>query len=223
MKQNKIELENMFDNAQTMHLLEFINYYSNDLPATPVKNKINKMKKTFNNNDLNNDAEKHLRADEMIIEKWQDNIQGETQYNLRVNDDGYFYYNESDRDFDYANAQRLFTSYNHDVVKDKAVQKEGSFTGGEWEVKDTAKEFELWRADNNGGSEKFATVYNLDSEAEANAALISQSKNLYHALQDLIKVAAETTADLIAWDGADPLDDSIDRAKAILNRINQQG
>ena len=63
----------------------------------------------FNNGDLERDAEKHLRADEIIIEKWQDNIQGETQYNLRVNDDGYFYYNEWDRNSDYARAKGLFT------------------------------------------------------------------------------------------------------------------
>ena len=66
----------------------------------------------FNNNDLQNDAEKHLRADEIIIEKWQDNIQGEAQYNIRVNDDGYFYYNEIERDFDYARAKALLTPIN---------------------------------------------------------------------------------------------------------------
>jgi len=31
---SKIELESMFDNAQTMHLQEFINYYTPDTPNT---------------------------------------------------------------------------------------------------------------------------------------------------------------------------------------------
>lgn len=31
---SKIELESMFDNAQTMHLQEFINYYTTDTPNT---------------------------------------------------------------------------------------------------------------------------------------------------------------------------------------------
>lgn len=61
----------------------------------------------FNNNDLQHDSEKHLRADEMTIKKWNDN--GSPKYNLSVNDDGYFYHHESDRDFDFANAKRLFT------------------------------------------------------------------------------------------------------------------
>ncbi len=65
--------------------------------------------KAFNNNDLQRDTEKHLRADEIIIRKWEDDIQGETQYSLSVNDDGYFYYNESERDNDYIHAKDLFT------------------------------------------------------------------------------------------------------------------
>jgi len=68
------------------------------------------MKNKFNNNDLNNDTEKHLRADEIRFDKWvDDQNQHYDIFYLSVNDDSYFYANESDRDFDFANAKRLFT------------------------------------------------------------------------------------------------------------------
>lgn len=42
---------------------------------------------------------------------------------------------------------------------------------------------------------------------------------MYSALKDLIEVATNTTANLVGFDGADELDNSIDKAKAIINNI----
>ena len=75
-----------------------------------MKNKASKNTNVFNNNQLKFDTEKHLIADDITIEKWGENIEGELQYNVRVNDDVYFYFNESERDFDYAMANSLFNS-----------------------------------------------------------------------------------------------------------------
>jgi hypothetical protein len=88
---------------------------------TPVN--LEEVVNKFNNGDLQNDADKHLLADEMIIEKFEDDIDGETQYNLRVNDDGYFYYSEADRDFDFARAKGLFTKWLTPPVKEELTYK----------------------------------------------------------------------------------------------------
>lgn len=44
------------------------------------------------------------------------------------------------------------------------------------------------------------------------------SKDMYYALRDLIRVAQETTKDLIGFDGANELDAAIDKATAALNK-----
>lgn len=49
--------------------------------------------------------------------------------------------------------------------------------------------------------------------------LINQRNALVVALNNLIEVSTRTTANLLGFDGADELDNSIDEAKAILNTI----
>jgi len=91
------------------------------------------------------------------------------------------------------------------------------FTGGEWKYNGHRILYSY------SEKEPIATIscYSNVPEQKANGRLLVEAKNMYEALKDLAKVAAETTADLIAWDGADPLDDSIDRAKAIFSRIEK--
>ena len=64
------------------------------------------MKATFNNLNLQTDVEKHLSTDEVKISK-QD--ESNNIFQLDINDSGYTYSNQKERDFDYANAKRLFT------------------------------------------------------------------------------------------------------------------
>ena len=68
------------------------------------------MKQTkFYNGDLQTDAGKHLRADNIVISKSVEKNDTSKVYYLDINDNSYFYYSQSERDFDFANAKRLFT------------------------------------------------------------------------------------------------------------------
>ena len=52
----------------------------------------------------------------------------------------------------------------------------------------------------------------------SNDSLVAERDELKEALQNLIKTATDTTANLCGFDGADELDNSIDKAKALLNK-----
>lgn len=54
--------------------------------------------------------------------------------------------------------------------------------------------------------------------AERVATSYNCYEDLYNALKQLKIVAAETTSNLIAWDGAEPLDAAIDKAEKALNK-----
>ncbi len=62
------------------------------------------------------------------------------------------------------------------------------------------------------------------NKSESNAAYtvlaVNNLQYLAEALEDLIKKATETTANLVGFDGADILDKSIDAAKEALKRIS---
>lgn len=96
-------------------------------------------------------------------------------------------------------------------------------TQGKWEVE--CKELGVYTIHTE--EIDIAEVYGLDmpdEEGEVNAEFICEAVNNYDkikednealivALKNLCKIAARETANLIAWDGAIPLDASIDRAK----------
>lgn len=77
----------------------------------------------------------------------------------------------------------------------------------------------LFIANENGETGEQDNEFN--NEQKANAALIVKACNSYQslveALENLCKVAAHETKDLVAWDGTQQLDAAIDRAKQILN------
>jgi len=59
---------------------------------------------TFFNGDLQKDIEKHRSADNVEITA----TEGNGCWYLDINDDGYFYLNPRERDFDYQFASTLF-------------------------------------------------------------------------------------------------------------------
>jgi len=105
------------------------------------------------------------------------------------------------------------------------VSSEVGFTGGEWKVKDRGIG-RLGIAVNPNDALLCNDICSLfgnsnDEETKANARLIAAAPALVSALKELIKVATDTTANLCGFDGADELDNCIDKAKELLTTINQ--
>ena len=69
------------------------------------------MKKAFFNSDLRNDVEKHKRADEVDISKSENFLGEEKDWFIDVNDSGYIYSNEQERDSDYELITDLFPNF----------------------------------------------------------------------------------------------------------------
>jgi hypothetical protein len=59
-------------------------------------------------------------------------------------------------------------------------------------------------------------------EWEGNSKLIAAAPELLEALKELIKVATETTANIIGFDGAEELDNCIDAAKAVIQKVTNE-
>jgi len=101
------------------------------------------------------------------------------------------------------------------------VQKEGSFTGGEWRVNERFKTGIMPYISNETDVICYIALnpsasLNNQPEAEANAALIAESKNMWHTINAFVTTLGPLTKN--------PVHHSImEQAKAILNRINQQG
>lgn len=115
-------------------------------------------------------------------------------------------------------------------MKHTNTVKEGNaFTGGEWEIRDFKEDgLTIWGA--NNGNTCICTInemmYNsqfpsIKSEAEANARLIAESKNLFKIVGELIQYL-EWREDFLIEDSEEGETNVYTQAKAIINRINNQ-
>jgi len=96
------------------------------------------------------------------------------------------------------------------------------FTGGEWKL------YEMGEGNYRikSGGQYIASVNSAPGwvkEAEVNAALIAESKNMYEALKDMVEEKEQEGRAYKQLSGEYlPLDPKIKEAKAILNRINSK-
>jgi len=190
----------------------------NSTPSTPVKET-----EQFFNGDLQMDAEKHLRTDNFEIKKDEAENDGELMYYLDVNDDSYFYHNESDRDFDYARAKRLFTKKPAPTPTSKEGLEDGGFTKGEWDISTHSDNEDIVIRSQKG----IIANLSVDSwdelsrkEQEANAHLIAVAPAMYEALQELVQ-HLEWREDFVIEDADEGNENCYTNAKAILTRINK--
>ena len=160
-------------------------------PSTPVKET-----EQFFNGDLQMDAEKHLRTDNFEIKKDEAENDGELMYYLDVNDDSYFYHNESDRDFDYARAKRLFTKSPTPTSKEGLEDR--GFTPGEWEASYNSEEFPgqaaIYGCDGDTNGRVIAVLDTSDQTDMANIDLICAAPIMYDLLKWVVN-EIETTPD----------------------------
>lgn len=158
---------------------------------TPVKET-----EQFFNGDLQMDAEKHLRTDNFEIKKDEAENDGELMYYLDVNDDSYFYHNESDRDFDYARAKRLFTKSPTPTSKEGLEDR--GFTPGEWEASYNSEEFPgqaaIYGCDGDTNGRVIAVLDTSDQTDMANIDLICAAPIMYDLLKWVVN-EIETTPD----------------------------
>ncbi|MBP7109739.1 MAG: hypothetical protein KBA90_14360 [Chitinophagaceae bacterium] len=188
----------------------------NSTPSTPVKET-----EQFFNGDLQMDAEKHLRTDNFEIKKDEAENDGELMYYLDVNDDSYFYHNESDRDFDYARAKRLFTKKPAPTPTSKEGLEDGGFTKGEWVIESTPNDGDTSHIICSEDKETtIAGIYKwpvegYHKEAEANARLIAAAPAMFEALKDCLKCLTMDS------DMDEVFAPEIKKAIAILTSINK--
>lgn len=94
--------------------------------------------------------------------------------------------------------------------KPNTQKKEAApFTGGEWSVFKTAANDVFVIANNKG---TICKMLDTVKEAEANARLLVESKNMYFALKDLIDLCGCFHA----------TNEKIDNAQTLINRIEKQ-
>ncbi len=163
----------------------------------------------------------HLRSVNFDIKNGEAENDGELMYYLDVNDDSYFYHNESDRDFDYARAKRLFTKKPAPTPTSKEGLEDGGFTKGEWVIESTPNDGDTSHIICSEDKETtIAGIYKwpvegYHKEAEANARLIAAAPAMFEALKDCLKCLTMDS------DMDEVFAPEIKKAIAILTSINK--